>query len=172
MPTPASLRDRASLVERDVSVSLSPTPTQAVGAEDLITWTIDTALSVFPNHTNWEANYDTAYDTSLKATFGLPGQTNYGVEYNYTTWKQLYTAIYQEISTDLASAQIEIVDAVAYTFPDDPLGGYVYLTGLEYGFYKNGTQTQAARDGLFAVVKTFNGVRKIVEWRESSNFHG
>ena len=66
---------------------------------------------------------------------------------------------------------LQFVDAVAYPFPNDPVGGLVYSTTVEYGTYLNGTKAKPAREAAFAVVENAgNGQRKIVEIRKMSNF--
>ena len=159
----------------------SPAPTKALAARaaepsyppgslDLVAWTYTTLVDVFPNNSNWEVGFEKHFDPSLTATFGLPQQNGYLTKYTYDTWKQLYAGIYAQLSSRLSFITIEIKDVVAYPFPDDPIGGYVYFTGLEYGTFKNGTDGGSARDAGFVVVKNVDGVRKIVELREASNY--
>lgn len=66
---------------------------------------------------------------------------------------------------------LHFVDAVAYPFPNDTVGGLVYSTTVEYGTYLNGTKATPAREAAFAVVKDCGGgQRRIVEIRKMSDF--
>jgi len=50
------------------------------------------------------------------------------------------------------------------------LGGIVMVTGIETGTARLTGGIISATNGAHAVIDEVNGVRKIVEWRESTNF--
>ncbi|KAK4506217.1 hypothetical protein PRZ48_004182 [Zasmidium cellare] len=157
-------------------VTAAPSPaasteiSQPPGAVALIDWLQTGIPQFFPNHTNWQAGYDKYFDSSLVATFASPGQDTYAVQYDFAGLKTVFGVAETQIAAKLSHAYIDTVDTVAYPFPNDTTAGYVYSTGIEYGTYQDGTSTKKFRDAVFAVVKNINGVRKIVEWHESTNF--
>ena len=74
------------------------------------------------------------------------------------------------MSTNYEYLRITLVDTVVLKNPSDQ-GGLCYTTGREVGLKKEaGSQERTERDALFAVVKEIDGERKIVEWRETTNF--
>lgn len=159
------------LTPNQVIHNVPPSYTQPPGANALIAWTEAAIASFFPNHTSWAAGFDTSMSPQLAATFGLPGADNYAEVYNFTGFRNLYSGLYTLLSGKLSTHELEFVDAVAYPFPDDNVGGLVYSTTVESGTFLNGTKATPAREAAFAVVKNIGGgQRRIVEIRKMSNF--
>ena len=152
--------------------SNNPAYTQPPGADALIAWTQAAIVSFFPNHTSWASGFDASMSPQLSATFGLPGAAaSYAQTYNFAGFRNLYSGLYTLLSGKLSSHVLEFADAVAYPFPNDPVGGLVYSTTIEYGTFLNGTRARPAREAAFAVVQNIGrSQRRIVEIRKMSNF--
>jgi hypothetical protein len=119
-------------------------------------------LGFFPNQSSWEHGYNELFVKDGRYSFN-------DVNYDYDGLKANWQRVYGLVSTKLKSLVILAVDVVTVEDSDGLGGGIVFITGNETGTYLDGS-TQNARDAAFGIVKVRSGKRKIVEWREATNY--
>jgi hypothetical protein len=101
------------------------------------------------------------FSRDVKASFNF-------VEHDFDSLKAFFTGVFSTVSANYVSLIIDPIDWVVVPMPTG-LGGNVYSTGNETGVLKNGT-VRSERDAAFGVIGEEHGKRKIIEWRESTNF--
>ncbi|KAI0381676.1 hypothetical protein F5Y04DRAFT_65714 [Hypomontagnella monticulosa] len=131
---------------------------------ELAKFATDAVDAFFPYREGWEAAYDTAFSSDLKASFNTTA-------YTFETFKALYGAIYVSlIRTYQGTFDHGFLTVVGVPNAND-IGGFVTMTGWEGGYVGgSGGRFVNTTDAAYAVIaQTEDCGRKIVEFRETSN---
>jgi hypothetical protein len=116
----------------------------------------------YPANGDWPTAFDTAFSTDVLASFNQS-------RFDFDGFKDQYKAFNQTIGLAFKTFDHGFLTVVGVPNSNGDKGGFVYVTGWEGGEVVTG-QTVWYEDATFAVVKDVgNGVRKIIEFRESSN---
>ncbi|KAF2734322.1 hypothetical protein EJ04DRAFT_437232, partial [Polyplosphaeria fusca] len=117
----------------------------------------------YPANGAWDKAFADTFSPDLKATFN-------DTHYSYDGWLALYHNFNVTLGQSFGdSFKHGVTNALAVPDPSGGRGGFVYLIGWEGGFHTLLKRDLYFTDAAFAVVREYQGKRKVVEFRESSN---
>ncbi|KAH8731727.1 hypothetical protein GQ44DRAFT_755122 [Phaeosphaeriaceae sp. PMI808] len=116
----------------------------------------------FPENTNWQKNHAIAFSKDLRFTFN-------DTHYDFDGSLRLYQSFNATLGRAFAPFKHGFINTLGIPNYNGDRGGFVYMIGWAGGFQKFAKRDMYFTNAAFAVIKEESGVRKIAEFRESSN---